>query len=171
MKEVFKQIKDYPNYFVSNYGTIKNNKGKVLKFTTNSDGYYRVALHNKGVQKIKFVHRIVADAFIPNNDNHSQVNHINEIKTDNRVCNLERCSASYNINYGKRNQKVSIALTNNKHTSKPVIQYDLDGNFICEYSSVHEASRITGINRGNIGSCCRGLYKKTKGYIWKFKSE
>lgn len=169
--EVFREIKDFPNYYVSNYGNIKNKKGKLIKPILNISGYYRVSLYNKGVQRMKFIHTLVADAFIPNDNNYPQVNHINEIKTDNRVCNLEWCSSQYNINYGNRNKKVSKALINNKCTSKSVIQYDLYGNFINEYKSVHDASRITGINRGNIGNCCRGLYKSAKGYIWKFKSE
>ena len=80
---------------------MKNNK--ILKGGYSHNGYKIVCLKGKMFR----VHRLVAEVFIPNLNNYPQVNHKNEIKTDNRVENLEWCSSSYNINYGDRNNKVA----------------------------------------------------------------
>ena len=95
--EVYVDIPGYEGYQVSNYGRVKNNKtGKILKpYLTR--GYLRVSLYNESGRKCKLVHRLVAEAFLPNPDNKSDVNHINGCKTDANVCNLEWVSASENM--------------------------------------------------------------------------
>ena len=95
--EVFVDIRGYEGYQVSNHGRVRNNKtGKILKpYLTR--GYLRVSLYNKSGRKCKLVHRLVAEAFLPNPDNKSDVNHINGCKTDANVCNLEWVSASENM--------------------------------------------------------------------------
>lgn len=98
-----------------------------------------------------------------NPDNLREVNHKDEDKLNNRVDNLQWCSRSYNINYGVRNERVS------KKLSKPVLQYDLDGNLIKEWPSAAEAGR-NGFNHNHISECCRGKLKSHKGYIWKYKN-
>ena len=101
--EVFTDIPGYEGYQVSNLGRVKNNKtGKILKpYLTR--GYLRVSLYNESSRKCKLVHRLVAEAFLPNPDNKSDVNHINGCKTDANVCNLEWVSASENMSHAHQN--------------------------------------------------------------------
>lgn len=101
--EVFADIPGYPGYEVSNYGRVKNSKtDKILKpYLTR--GYLRVSLYNDSGRKCKLVHRLVAEAFIPNPQNKSDVNHINGCKTDANACNLEWATASENMFHAHSN--------------------------------------------------------------------
>lgn len=114
IKEIFKDIEGYENlYQVSNLGNVKSlnykhtGKEKILTPDKDRYGYFKVVLHKQGKRKKFFVHRLVAQAFLPNSQNLEQVNHKNEIKTDNRVQNLEFCTPKYNANYGTRNKRVA----------------------------------------------------------------
>ena len=171
--ELIKQIKDYPDYWVSTLGNIysmKNGKEKELKQGKGSRGYLQVSLSSKTYS----VHRLVAQAFIPNPDNLPQVNHKDESKENNCVSNLEWCTAEYNCNYANRNNKISETQKrsgiqrNNKYTSKEVYQYTLDGKFVNTYPSIREAVRQTGLDHSAISKVCRGKIKYTGGFIWSY---
>ena len=155
--EEFRDIPDYEGmYEVSNLGRVRRD-GKILKPFKNKKGYLLVSLFKNGTKKNARIHRLVAQSFIPNPQNLPQINHKDEDKTNNAVENLEWCTCEYNINYSK---------------TKPVLQFDRDGNFIAEHPSVIEASRITRINQQDISSCCRGVlyHKSAGGFIWRFKN-
>ena len=92
------------------------------------------------------------------------INHRNEIKTDNRVENLEWCDKKYNNNYGTGNKRRAEKL------SIPVRQYSINGKFIKEYPSALEAEKQTGFDHSNIAKCINGKYKHTGGFIWKYQS-
>lgn len=118
--EIWKDIKGYEGlYQISSLGRIKSLKRKIYKrkcndtivsLKPNNKGYCKVILHNNGKRKAVFVHRLVAEHFIDNPDNLPQVNHKNEIKTDNNVENLEWISANDNLNYGYHNLRKYLSL-------------------------------------------------------------
>ena len=164
MQEQWRPVKGYEGlYEVSNMGNVRNAKGRILKQSNSSKGYLLVHLIDEEKNnKIYFVHRLVVWAF-PEICGEwfegAQVNHKDEIKTNNVATNLETCDAAYNNAYG----------THKEHLSVPVKQYTLDGVFVKSYASAHEASRETGINRSSISKCCRGERSYTNGYKWSFK--
>lgn len=136
IKEIWKPVKNYEClYAVSNFGRVKslsrymNHKSggksllkeRILHQATHPKGYMRVALCKNCHENSFPVHRLVAEAFIPNPDNLPQVNHINEIKSDNSVWNLEWCDNEYNCNYGRHNENLA----------KYIIDvFTIDGQFI-----------------------------------------
>ena len=99
-EEIWKLVADYPNYSVSNYGRVRNNKtGYILKPLKVGFGYVVVELWNKNGPKSKKIHRLVAEAFLPNPDKKPQVNHIDGNKKNNRLDNLEWVTASENMKH------------------------------------------------------------------------
>lgn len=124
-------------------------------------GYQGVLLKTPEKFKGVPVHRLVAEAFIPNPDNLPQVNHKDENKWNNCVDNLEWCTAKYNSNYGTKNIRLSKTKTNNTYNMKSI--KCVETGLI--YPTLHEASRQTGINVQNIAMCCKGtVYCKRNGY-------
>lgn len=181
--EVWKPIKDYEGiYEVSSFGQIRrlhkdkrSSPFKILKLDT-LRGYKKAHLYKDGYGKPVQVHRLVAEAFIPNPNNLPCVNHKDEDPSNNHIDNLEWCDPKYNVNYG-----TGIARQVKKR-SKVVLCFDLDMNFIKEYSSTTEAARDLNLSQGNIVSCCNGGYwrdqhtkfiktTKVKQYIFKYKNE
>lgn len=115
---------------------------------------------------MKFVHKLVAETFIENSNSSLVVNHINGIKTDNRVENLEWCTQKHNVNEAWKMgfKKGGVYLYN----TRPIYQFDMNMKFIKKYESQTEASKLTGIHQGDISKCCLGKRNKAGNYIWKF---
>lgn len=159
--ETFKDIIGFEGlYQISNQGRVKNIKtGKILKARFDDKGYYRINLYNNNKVKIIRVHRLVALHFIKKITNKPNVNHINGIKTDNRVENLEWCNQSENMLHS------CYTLGN---LIKSVIQMDLEGNVLNIYKSIKEAGLNLNINSSHITSVCNNKRKTAGGYKWKF---
>lgn len=176
------RIKDFPDYYITDNGDVysrqtkRNPNGRIKKLKPYSDriGYLKVHLQNEFGKKIKLVHRLVAEAFIPNPNGLLQVNHKNGIKTDNNVKNLEWCSASENITHAYRvlHKKPNINWLGKFGGSHPrhktVLQIQ-DGHIVAEFDGVREAARKTSIHFNSIAQCCRGKYKSAGGFVWKYK--
>ena len=158
----WKIIEGYENYEVSNFGHVRRN-GKIL-----SPGvikkHLQVALSKNGKVVHRFVHRLVAEAFIPNPENLPQINHKDENPANNCVDNLEWCDCRYNINYGTRTKRMIQTMY------KPVNQFTLDGVFVKQWPSIKSIEATLGIDRGQISRVCRGVMQKTHGFIWRFAS-
>lgn len=169
--EVWKDISGYEGlYQVSDKGRVKSlhyGKERILK-QINLKWYNRACLSKDGKMNLFLVHRLVAEAFLPNPNNFNLINHKDENPSNNNIENLEWCNYEYNNNYGTRNKRISKSNTNGK-LSKNIIQYSLDGTFIKEWSSMSQITRELGFYHGGISACCRGVYNKAYGYIWKFK--
>ncbi len=187
MKEIWKDIKGYKgSYQISNLGRVKSlprtilhkNGHKVpycgtILTPAKSAGYWAVALtlHNK--KKTHKVHRLLAEAFIPNPENKPTVNHKNGIKTDNNILNIEWATYSENNHHaydnGLKHGAFNGVMGADHPLSMPVLQFTLDGTFIAEYAGQTEAMRCTGISQSKISTVCNNIRKTAGGFIWKFK--
>lgn len=181
MEEVWKDIKDYEGiYQVSNQGRVKSlarvdryyvdgvlyrrpRKERILK-QEDHHGYKRVSLMKNSKPKWFFVHRLVAEAFIPNPDNLPQVNHKSEVKSENSVENLEWCTEEYNKNYGTMKERLSNMFINRKDLSKPVYCVELGQTF----PSISEAARQTNTHFVSIQKCVNGKQLHAGNLTWRF---
>lgn len=162
--EIWKPIKGFEGeYEISNFGQVKSLKTNIILHQYKyRGGYLEVHLRQHSKKFHKKIHRLVAEAFIPNPNNYPEVNHKDENKKNNRFDNLEWCTHQYNNTYNGKHIK------GGEKTRKPVSQFDLDGNFIKEYVSQTEASKQTDITQGTISNCALGHQKQAGGYIWRF---
>ena len=153
------------DYFVNEKGEILNVKtNKIYTGTKSSRGYLRVDVSIDGKRKVIFPHRAVAETFIPNVLKKEQVNHINGIKTDNRLENLEWVTPKENICHAVR-----IGLINSKtQGGKTCVQRDLDGNIIKIFDSISEAARQVKGNDSCIFRACKKQLHTAYGFIWDF---
>lgn len=169
--EIYAPIEGYPFYFVTNYGRVFSFcKGSFYekKQTLDSSGYLTVSLSQGNKSKAFKAHRLVALAFIPNPFDYGYINHKDEIKTNNRVNNLEWCSRVYNVNYGTGIMRKTMHMKNHPSLSVMVAIYDKNGFPIAAFPSMEEASRFLGISVRAISNTFRVPNRKTcGGYIWR----
>lgn len=178
-----KMTKEYlilwDNYIFYKDGRIYSkgyNKERFLKGAINKDGYVEVGLKCTDGKIRHFLwHRVIYTYFNGAIPEGMQINHINEIKTDNRLCNLELVTPKENINHGTRNERAAAKLRGIPKTeehkaklSKAVVAVDNDSNVVLEFPSTQEAKR-NGFY--NAWECCIGKRRTCGGYQWYFKSE
>lgn len=179
--EIWREIPQFNSkYLASNLGRIKSipYKGfrhgrateKILSTAKRSkDGYALINLITpEGVRKTYQVHRLVGITFVEGYQKGLIINHINEVKDDNRASNLEWVTKKINNTYNDKAIKTGI-VQRNKHLSKPIGKYDLELNLLEVYPSVREAERLTGIKHENISNCALNKAKTAGGYKWKYE--
>lgn len=176
--EVWKDIKGFEGkYQVSTFGRIKSlnflNTGKERIMRPKPDGkkkYLMIGLSKMGKAFYFLIHRLVAEAFIPNPNNLPEVNHKDENSQNNHVSNLEWCDRKYNLTYGTARKRSSLHQTNNPVTSKPVAQMTELGEVLTTFPSVREAARQTNIPDSNIIACCKGykFHLTAGGFKWSY---
>ena len=179
MAEIWKDIAGYEGlYQVSNLGRVKSlprerktygkrtykTKEKLMNFPLSEAGYQRVTLSKNGKQRGYFVHRLVAIAFLENENCYPVVNHINGNKLDNRTENLEFCTQSHNVKEAYR-----IGLETKE--GKRIKQYTKNMELIKQWDSVSEAQRSLGIEATNIVKCCKGKGKTAGGFVWRYEDD
>lgn len=185
MQEIWKDIKGLEGlYQISNLGRVKSLsrfvkvknyyiflKERILK--PSKGKYKRINLNYKSFS----VHRLVAEAFIPNPNNYPVINHIDGNKYNNNVSNLEWCTQGYNQKEAYRLGLRQPTMHNLGETgklcpnSKPVYQFNKNGVFIKYYDGASEAGRQTGISKYDISACCRNIQKTAGGYIWRYANK
>lgn len=160
--EIWKKLKEYPNYEVSNLGRIRNQQ-KLLKPYKTNNGYLHIFLSKNGKQKQFLLHRLIAEAFIDNLKNLKEINHIDGDKSNNSINNLEWCTRKSNVHH------FLCSNTRNTTMARPVTQYDLKGNKVKTFKSIRQASKESKIDAHYIIYCCKGNKAKTSNYMWKYE--
>lgn len=193
-KEIWRDVKKYEGkYQISSFGRVRSlprkswngytyweQPGRILKLSMLKNGYKSVCLYRDNKPKKFLVHRLVAEAFISNPNNYPQVNHKDENRSNNKMENLEWCTAMYNAHYGNHMRKLTaarrtskqrnIARKNGRKASKKVLQLTMSGKVVQEWSSMSEAARFGNFRVAGISDCCRGKTKYHAGYKWKYAS-
>lgn len=182
MTEIWKAVAGYEGiYEISNLGTLrsltrKTNHGKTiygrtLSTKTNNRGYIQVCLSSVGKQDYRLLHRLVAEAFVPNEKGLPQVNHKDEDKDNNRAENLEWCTNLYNRHYGTglsraaENHDYDQIAEKNRRTIK---QFDKNGNLLNVRRGLKSAQDASGVHESNIRRCCCGRGTSAGGYVWQY---
>ena len=150
--EIFKDIKGYPDYQVSNCGRVWNVKTqRMLKPSVKANGYLQInMIAANGLRKKEYVHRLVALTFLENPNNLPQCDHIDRNRSNNNVENLRWVDAS----------------TNQRNRDNKISQYDKEGNLIKTYNSITEAIEAVGGTSGGLYSYFQGRAKYYKGFTW-----
>jgi hypothetical protein len=168
--EIWKSITGFETkYLVSDLGRVKSlsrdykygSHDDVILKTNDRRGYEGVTLFDNGKRYYKAVHRLVAEAFIPNPDNKPCINHKDENRKNNRANNLEWCTYSENSNYGNCRKKIS------NRVSRRVYQLSKDGEIIKVWDSMSKASESLGVHLSEISKCCKNHKFTAGGFRWR----
>lgn len=184
MNEEWRPVKGFEGiYEVSNLGrvrsldrvlTLRNGrtqpiKGRIMKLGLHYKGYVRLMLSNGGDREHShFVHRLVAEAFIPNPGDLPEVNHKDQDKGNNRADNLEWCTHKENSRYGDRGARIGAWHLANSPRRVPINQLDMDGNYLRTFPSQAEAARQVHGSQGTISSVVGRKKKSAYGYKWEY---
>lgn len=167
-REVWRSVPEIPSAEADLYGNIRMLDGVVCdengtrfiksgvrKQCDNGTGYLYASVFVDGKWRMKYVHRLVAKAFIPNPNNYPEINHLSGDKTDNSITNLEWCTHQYNIEYREKSGKAQ------RH---PVFAINLNTLDVLRFSSQHGATRSLEVRQGSISNVIKGRYKQAGGY-------
>lgn len=174
MQEVWEPVKGYEGlYEVSNLGRVKSlymfrhninenklekiRRDKILSQRIHKTGYMITSLSKNKKRKDFYTHRLVANAFIPNPEKKTYINHIDENKTNNKVENLNWCTQKENVRFSTRTKKIE--------------QLTIDGKHIKTWNNLYEIKDVLGYKKSHINQCCKGTREKSCGYKWRYVNE
>lgn len=159
--EEWKECPEYPGYKVTKTGRIKSPNNTILEINPSQCGYIRVGVvREDGKYVRRSLHVLIALTYITNPEGKPIVDHINRVRTDNRVHNLRWVTHSENAkNIGSRK---------GKNPSKKVDQFDLNGNFIKTWDNIKSVAKELHVSRNHISDTCLGRRESAKGFIWKY---
>lgn len=179
----------FENYFISNYGRVKSLRHvhiplietryyhkrtypeRIVKLSTTKHGYVYFRFSKDGKLHNGLIHQLVAEAFLPNPSNLPFINHRNEDKSDNRVENLEYCSAKYNSNYGTCQQRRAVSVKQmRRNRNISIDQYTIDGMFVRHYSKKGEIDDA-GFNLKTVLRSCNHKCETSQGFVWRYEGE
>ena len=168
MEEIWKET-EYPGYFISNLGRLKGRSNKILKLRISKPGYYIETIYPNGRHdkcKCLIIHRLVAQAFIPNPNNYPVINHIDGNKLNNNVKNLEWCTYSYNEKHAYDNGlKSATSLSGCSNSNSKLSEEDVKWirehykPFDKEFGATSLGKKFN-MNHSNISRLARGLRYK-----------
>lgn len=168
---IWKDVPGYEGlYLVSSEGHLVSFTRGLLRPAADEDGYPRATLTRDGEARSVRVHRIVAEAFIPNPDGKPTVNHINEVKTDNRAVNLEWATMAEQNAHGTRMERVRANHAGGREKI-PVLMLDRLGRPVQAWGSVCEAASAMSVHKSSISKCLRGRQKTAGGFLWRYAHE
>lgn len=171
MRELWRNVKGFEELLiVSNLGNVKrlgwvNKAGNFVvekdkKISTHKTGYRYIVINYEGNQKFLLVHRLVAEAFLPNPDNLPEVNHKDLNKSNNSINNLEWCSRQENVDHALANGVGGLP-------KKPIVAIDIEGNETT-YESANACARAIDGFSTNVTKCLKGKARTYKGYTFKY---
>lgn len=186
-KEQWKVIPGFDLYEVSNYGRVKCNGRSVkrgwgecikpehiMKPIANGNGYFRVCLSQHGKKERFYIHRLVADAFLPNEESKPFVNHIDNNPANNSVENLEWCTAKENVEWmikqgrhTRTKEWLDHLHESMEKSYRPVIAKNIATGETLYFERMNEVKE-KGFWPANVHRCCNGKAKQHKGYTWKY---
>ena len=179
IREIWKTIEGHPNYMVSNFGRVKSNKTRCIKKSVHidGDGYHLInqTTHPTGYKMLKVdgetkkVHRLVAEAFIGNERNLKEINHIDGDKSNNNSSNLEWCTRSENLIHAYKTGLRKPIQGHEKVNAKPVIA--TNGRTTIEFFTISAGARFFGVSLSILYGCLKRENNSCCGYTWRFSND
>lgn len=177
IEELWYDVPGYKNlYQISNLQRVRSYPrlgktrligGKILNPYMFPNGYWAVTFCHKRKYKTAYIHRLMAEVFLPNPNNYPIVNHKDSNPSNNNIENLEWCTQSYNVKYGFTNN--GRVQKGGRKTKFKINQYDLNMNFIRNWDSVKQICQELFLDQASISKCCNGKLKTVGGFIWKYE--
>lgn len=176
MKEIFKDIKNFPNYQVSNLGRVRNKKkGTIKKPGIDKKGYLKVDLYKNSEKTTRKIHRLVAESFLKPDKSRTDINHKDGDKHNNTISNLEWCTKSENMRHAFANGLVDISNRKpsygmlgkkNPNAGSPRKIRVIENKK--EYKSIAACARDLGLRDRSIVDCLKGRQKTHRGYHFEY---
>jgi hypothetical protein len=175
-------------YQVSSFGRIKriansrynsltksfNKKEYILSTPVNDKGYSTANLYKNGKASPVRIHRLVAEVFMPNNENKPEVNHINGIKSDNQLNNLEWATRSENQKHAFANglnkpNRINKGKFRGEHTrARKIVEVDNKGNVLQNFSCLKDATIFYNLSAGEVSRVCSGKANHSHNHYFKY---